>query len=84
MEVQFEEVVNVFNHINIPILTAIKHLPSNVKVLEEMFTVERKTNISKSALVAKDFPALFQHNIVVKYKDTGKATILCKLGEKFM
>jgi hypothetical protein len=67
--------------INIPLLDAIKHVPSYAKFLKDLCTMKRKLNVKKKAFLAEQVSAILQNNNALKYKDPGCPTISCFSGE---
>jgi len=67
--------------INIPLLDAIKHVPSYAKFLKDLCTMKRKLNVKKKAFLAEQVSAILQNNKALKYKDPGCPTISCFIGE---
>jgi hypothetical protein len=67
--------------INIPLLDAIKQVPSYAKFLKDLFTVKRKLNVKKKAFLAEQVSAILQKNNALKYKDHGCPIISCFIGE---
>jgi hypothetical protein len=67
--------------INIPLLDAIKHLPSYAKFLKDLYTVKRKMNVKKKAFLAEQTSVILQNNNALKYKDPGCPTISYFIGE---
>jgi hypothetical protein len=67
--------------INIPLLDAIKHVPSYAKSLKDLCTVKRKLNVKKKAFLVEQVSAILQNNNALKYKDPGCPTISCFIGE---
>jgi hypothetical protein len=67
--------------INIPLLDAIKHVPSYAKFLKDLCTVKRKLNVKKKIFLAEQVSAILQNNNALKYKDPGCPTISCLIGE---
>jgi len=67
--------------ISIPLLDAIKQVPSYAKFLKDLCTVKRKLNVKKKAFLAKQVSAILQNNNALKYKDPGCSTISCFIGE---
>jgi len=63
--------------INIPLLYAIKHVPSYAKLLKDLCTVKRKLNVKKKAFLAEQVSAILQNNNALKYKDPDCLTISC-------
>ncbi|KAL9342104.1 hypothetical protein Peur_065429 [Populus x canadensis] len=67
--------------INIPLLDAIKQVPSYAKFLKDLCTVKRKLNVKKKAFLAEQVSAILQNNNALKYKDPGCPTISCFIEE---
>jgi len=67
--------------INIPLLDAIKQVPSYAKFLKDLCTVKRKLNVKKKAFLAKQVSVILQNNNALKYKDSGCPTISCFIEE---
>ncbi|KAL9368337.1 hypothetical protein Peur_039536 [Populus x canadensis] len=67
--------------INIPLLEAIKQVPSYAKFLKDLCTVKRKLNMKKKAFLAEQVSVILQNNNALKYKDPGCPTISCFIGE---
>jgi hypothetical protein len=63
--------------INIPLLEAIKQVPSYAKFLKDLCTVKRKLNVKKKAFLVEQVSAILQNNNALKYKDPGCPTISC-------
>jgi hypothetical protein len=67
--------------INIPLLDAIKQVPSYAKFLKDLCTVKRKLNVKKKAFLTEQVSVILQNNNALKYKDPGYPTISCFIGE---
>jgi hypothetical protein len=67
--------------INIPLLDAIKQVPSYAKFLKDLCIVKRKLNVKKKAFLAEQVSAILQNNNTLKYKNPGCPTISCFIGE---
>jgi len=67
--------------INIPLLDAIKQVPSYAKFLKDLCTMKRKLNVKKKAFLAEQVSVILQNNNALKYKDLGCSTISCFIGE---
>jgi len=67
--------------INIPLLDAIKEVPSYAKFLKDLCTMKRKLNVKKKAFLAEQVSAILQNNNALKYKDPGCPTISCFIRE---
>uniref|UniRef100_A0A2N9HUD7 Retrovirus-related Pol polyprotein from transposon TNT 1-94-like beta-barrel domain-containing protein n=1 Tax=Fagus sylvatica TaxID=28930 RepID=A0A2N9HUD7_FAGSY len=74
---QNSEIFEIFKQvkINIPLLDAIKQIPSYAKFLKDLCTVKRKLNVQKKAFLCEQVSAIIQHNTPPKYKDPGCPTI---------
>ena len=71
------EILETFKHvrINIPLLDAIKQVPSYAKFFKHLCTVKRKLNVKRKVFLAEQVSAILQ------YKDPGYPTISCFIGE---
>ena len=67
--------------INIPLLGAIKQVPSYAKIFKDLCTMKRKLNVKKKAFLAEQVSVILQNNNALKYKDTGCPIISCFIGE---
>ena len=67
--------------INIPLLDAIKQVPSYAKFLKDMCTVKRKLNVKKKAFLTESVSSIIQQHAPPKYKDPGCPTISCIIGD---
>jgi hypothetical protein len=67
--------------INIPLLDAIKQVPSYAKFLKDLCTVKRKQNVKKKVFLAKYVSVILQNNNALKYEDLSCSTISCFIGE---
>ncbi|KAL4296425.1 hypothetical protein GQ457_12G013270 [Hibiscus cannabinus] len=76
------EILELFKQvkINIPLLDAIKQVPSYAKFLKDMCTVKRKHNVQKKAFLTETVSSIIQHLTPPKYKDPGCPTISCIIG----
>ena len=66
--------------VNIPLLDAIKQIPSYAKFLKDLCTVKCKLNVHKKAFFTKQVSAIIQNNRPPKFKDPGCLTISCVIG----
>lgn len=66
--------------VNIPLLDAIKQIPSYAKILEDLCTVKQNLNVQKKVFLTEQVSALIQHKISLKYKYLGCPTISCIIG----
>jgi len=78
-----EKLLEVFNQVrlNIPILDAIQHVPNYAKILKDMCTKKRKTNVPKKFFLATNISELLSYQIPVKYKDPSCPIISCTIGQ---
>ncbi|KAH9704470.1 hypothetical protein KPL70_011475 [Citrus sinensis] len=78
----FSEIYEIFKQVkvNIPLLDAIKQVPSYAKFLKDLCTVKRKLKVRKSAFMAKQVSTILSTNNKLKYKDPGCPTISCIIG----
>jgi hypothetical protein len=79
---QNSEIFEIFKQvkINIPLLDAIKQIPSYAKFLKDLCTVKRKLNVQKKAFLCEQVSTIIQHNTPPKYKDPSCPTISCVIG----
>ena len=66
--------------LNIPLLDAIKQIPSYAKFLKDLCTVKRKLGVSKEAFMTEQSTSLIRNNLPPKYKDPGSLTISIVVG----
>ena len=66
--------------INIPLLDAIKQVPSYAKFFKDLCIVKRKLNVKKKAFLAEQVSVILQNNNALKYKDPSCHTISCFIG----
>ena len=66
--------------VNIPLLDAIKQIPSYAKFLKDLCTVKRKLGVNKDAFMTKQSISLIRNNLPLKYKDPGSPTISIVVG----
>ena len=76
------EIYDIFKQvrINIPMLDAIKQIPSYAKFLKDLCTVKRKFHVKETAMMNESQSAILQCKSVPKYKDPGCPTISCIVG----
>ena len=76
------EIYDVFKQvrINIPMLDAIKQIPSYTKFLKDLCIVKRKLHVKETIMMNKSQSAILQCKSVPKYKDLGCPTILYIIG----
>ena len=61
--------------VNIPLLDAIKQIPSYAKFLKDLCTVKRKLGVNKDAFMTEQSTSLIGNNLPPKYKDPRSPTI---------
>jgi len=66
--------------VNIPLLDAIKQVPSYAKFLKDLCTVKRRLNVKEKAFLTEHASAIIQFKTPPKYKDPGCPTISCIIG----
>jgi len=66
--------------VNIPLLDAIKQIPSYAKFLKDLCTVKSKLNVHKKAFLTEQVSAIIQNNRPPKFKDPGCPIISCVIG----
>ena len=76
------EIYELFKQVklNIPLLDAIKKIPSYAKFLKELCTVKRKLGVNKEAFMTEQSTSLIKNNLPSKYKDPGSPTISIVVG----
>ena len=65
---------------NIPLLDAIKKIPSYAKFLTDLCIVKRKLGVNKEAFMTEQSTSLIWNNLPPKYKDPGSPTISIVVG----
>ena len=66
--------------VNIPLLDAIKQIPSYAKFLKDLCSVKRKLCVNKDAFMIERSTSLIRNNLPPKYKDPGSPTISIVVG----
>ena len=76
------EIYELFKQVklNIPLLDAIKQIPSYAKFLKDLCTVKRKLGVNKEAFMTEQSTFLIWNNLPPKYKDPGSPTISIVVG----
>ena len=76
------EIYELFKQVklNIPLLDAIKQIPSYAKFLKDLCTVKRKLGVNKEAFMTEQSTSLIRKNLPPKYKDPGSPTISIVVG----
>ncbi|XP_026435905.1 uncharacterized protein LOC113333689 isoform X2 [Papaver somniferum] len=77
------DILEVFKQVkvNIPLLDAIKQIPSYDKFLRDMCTTKRKLNVHKKAFLTEQVSSIITQKTPPKFKDPGCPTIACTIGE---
>ncbi|XP_058217250.1 uncharacterized protein LOC131328307 [Rhododendron vialii] len=79
-----EDILEVFKQVkvNIPLLDAIKQVPTYAKFLKDLYTQKRKckTNVSKKVLLTEQVSSVFQLIAPPKLQDPGTPTISIGIG----
>ena len=76
------EIYELFKQVklNIPLLDAIKKIPSYAKFLKDLCMVKRKLGVNKEAFMTEQSTSLIRNNLPPKYKDLGSPTISIVVG----
>ena len=76
------EIYELFKQVklNIPLLDAIKQIPSYAKFLKDLCTVKRKLGVNKEAFMTEQSTSLIRNNLPPKYKNPGSPTISIVVG----
>ncbi|XP_040369382.1 uncharacterized protein LOC121051265 [Rosa chinensis] len=69
--------------INIPLLDAIKTIPTYAKFLKELCTHKRKFEKDEKVCLSEEVSAVLQRKLPPKLKDPGSFTVPCKIGKTF-
>ncbi|XP_052297265.1 uncharacterized protein LOC127902397 [Citrus sinensis] len=79
------EIMEIFKQvsINIPLLDAIKQVPSYAKFLKDLCTKKRNLHVTKKTFLTEQTSNLLQCKMPPKFKDPGSPTISCVIGNKF-
>ncbi|XP_057811356.1 uncharacterized protein LOC131025573 [Salvia miltiorrhiza] len=67
-------------HINIPLIEALKQMPSYAKFLKEVISNKRKMGENETVNLTEECSAVLQRKIPTKIKDPGSFTIPCDIG----
>ena len=76
------EIYELFKQVkgNIPLLDAIKQIPSYAKFLKDLCIVKRKLGVNKDVFMTEQSTSLIRNNLPPKYKDPGSPTISIVVG----
>ena len=75
------EILEIFKQVsvNIPLLDAVKQVPSCAKFLKDLCTKKRNIYVQKKAFLTENVSSILQHKIPLKCKDPGSPTISCSI-----
>jgi len=78
-----EKILEMFNQvkINLPLFDAIQQVPIYAKILKNMCTKKRKTNVPQKVFLTTNISELLSNQIPIKYKDPDCPTISCTIGQ---
>ncbi|XP_058202963.1 uncharacterized protein LOC131317424 [Rhododendron vialii] len=68
--------------INIPLVDAVKQIPTYAKFLKDLCTQKRRLNVQKKVFLTEQVSSIIQTNVAPKYKDPGCPTISITIGDK--
>ena len=76
------EIYELFKQVklNIPLLDAIKQIPSYAKFQKDLCTVKRKLGVNKETFMTEQSTSLIRNNLPPKYKDPGSPIISIVVG----
>ena len=79
----YSDILEMFKQvkINIPLLDAIKQIPSCAKILKDLCTVKRRLNVRKKAFLTEQVSTILRTNTPPKFKDPGCPTIAITIGD---
>ena len=66
--------------VNIPLLEAIEQVPAYAKILKDLCTKKRKTQVPKKVFLASPVTDMMSNSMPEKYSDPGCPTITCTIG----
>ena len=79
-----DEMLDVFKQvkINLPLLDAIKQVPSYAKFLKDLCTQKRKSksHVPKKVLLTEQVSSIIHNDTPPKLKDPGTPTVTCTIG----
>ncbi|XP_048421216.1 uncharacterized protein LOC125468801 [Pyrus x bretschneideri] len=81
----FSDIFELFKkvHINIPLLDAVKQIPSYAKFLKDVFTKKRRFAKHETVMLSEECSAVLQKKLPPKLKDPGSFTIPCTIGNTY-
>ena len=76
------EIYELFKQVkaNIPLLDAMKKIPSYAKFFKDLCTVKRNLGVNKDAFMTEQSTSLIRNNLPLKYKDPRSPTISIVVG----
>jgi hypothetical protein len=81
---KIQDMMEVFQlvKINLPLLDAIKQVPTYANFLKDLCTQKRwtKAHTPKKVLLTEQVSSILQHDLPPKFKDPGAPTISCIIG----
>ncbi|XP_057790883.1 uncharacterized protein LOC131007994 [Salvia miltiorrhiza] len=82
VENEFSKFLEIFRkvHINIPLVEALKQMPSYAKFLKEVISNKRKMGENETVNLTEECSAVLQRKIPTKIKDPRSFTIPCDIG----
>ena len=66
--------------VNIPLLDAIEQVPAYAKILKDLCTKKRKTQVPKKVFLASPVTDMMSNSMPEKYSDPGCPTVTCTIG----
>ncbi|XP_026433424.1 uncharacterized protein LOC113330832 [Papaver somniferum] len=80
----YAEILDIFKQvkINLPLLDAIKHVPTMAKFLKEMCIVKRDASVHKKTFLTQQVSSIISQKYPVKFKDPGCPTVTCVIGKQ--
>ena len=67
--------------VNIPLLDMIQQISSYAKILKNLYTKKRTTNVPKRAFLVASISSYLLSHMPIKYKDPGSPTLSCTIEE---
>ncbi|XP_026400597.1 uncharacterized protein LOC113296509 [Papaver somniferum] len=80
----YAEILDIFKQVKIklPLLDAIKHVPTIVKFLKEMCTIKRDASVHKKAFLTQQVSSIISQKYPIKFKYPGCPTVTCVIGKQ--
>ncbi|XP_026399671.1 uncharacterized protein LOC113295555 [Papaver somniferum] len=79
------EILDIFKQVkikNLPLLDAIKHVPTMAKFLKEMCIVKRDASVHKKVFLTQQVSSIISQKYPVKFKDPGYPIVTCVIGKQ--